>query len=336
MIAAGRRLRAGLEALVVDRRPAHRADDPRCRRRSGRARRRSRRSGASHVVGETLVAPSASSTSVAESRRALPQRTLLLSSAEGRGASLRPRTVPSQPAAPAPRSSRRGPARRPWARGLLSWVEAADTRSLTASHTYASGPVSRRARTTVASCAPASLRRGRRAFGSTSRPRTRISTRPTLAPAQGRAQRLLAVAAVLEHPERPDARRRGVAGEVGEVLVDPPQPVPRAVLAHQPGAHDGAVGVDDPLARRAHRAVVVLGVGDLPVRAARREHGRAPARSSRAPRDHSAASRTRPSRLTSSTSAAQGTSAGSRPGAVDTTNSCAWRYGRSTSAAPRR
>ena len=32
----------------------------------------------------------------------------------------------------------------------------------------------------------------------------------------------------------------------------------------RPGAHDGAVGVDDPLPRRAHRAVVVLGVGDRP------------------------------------------------------------------------
>jgi len=68
---------------------------------------------------------------------------------------------------------------------------------------------------------------------------------------------------LLEHLEASDRRRQPVAGQVGDVGIELPQPVPRAVVAYQAGPDDGAVGVDDPSSGGPHRAVAELGIGDL-------------------------------------------------------------------------
>jgi len=68
---------------------------------------------------------------------------------------------------------------------------------------------------------------------------------------------------VLEHLEASDRGRQPVAGQVGDVGIELPQPVPRAVVTYQAGPDDGAVGVDDPSSGGPHRAVVGLGIGDL-------------------------------------------------------------------------
>ena len=60
-----------------------------------------------------------------------------------------------------------------------------------------------------------------------------------------------AVGQCVEHLESPHPVGQLVAGQVGDVGVELPQAVPRRVMAHQPGAHHRAVGVDDPAARRA-------------------------------------------------------------------------------------
>ena len=78
------------------------------------------------------------------------------------------------------------------------------------------------------------------------------------------AQPPFAEVELLEHFEPAHAVGQPVAGQVGDVGVELPQPVPRGVVAHQTGAHHRAVGVDDPPAGRRHRAVVGFGVGDLP------------------------------------------------------------------------
>ena len=87
------------------------------------------------------------------------------------------------------------------------------------------------------------------------------------APAVQRRQRLPEPALIerqlLEQPRSPGPRRQPIPGQVGDVGVELPQPVPRGVVAHQPGPDHGAVGVDDPSPGRPHRAVVRLGVGDL-------------------------------------------------------------------------
>src|SRR5690606_33970883 len=54
---------------------------------------------------------------------------------------------------------------------------------------------------------------------------------------QRRSQRLLAVAARLQHPKRPYPRRRRVPGEVGDAWIELPQPVPGGVVPHQSGPH---------------------------------------------------------------------------------------------------
>jgi hypothetical protein len=68
---------------------------------------------------------------------------------------------------------------------------------------------------------------------------------------------------LLEHLEASDRRRQPVAGKVGDVRIELPQPVPHAVVAYQAGPDDGAVGVDDPSSSGPHRAVAELGIGDL-------------------------------------------------------------------------
>ena len=77
------------------------------------------------------------------------------------------------------------------------------------------------------------------------------------------AQPPFAVPDLLEDLEPAHAVGQSVAGQIGDVGVELPQSVPGGVVAHQPGTHDGAVGVDDPAARGCHRAIVGVGVGDL-------------------------------------------------------------------------
>ena len=110
---------------------------------------------------------------------------------------------------------------------------------------------------------PRSRSRGRNSSGSTSTPRTRISSRAAVARRKRLPQPFFAVAELFEHLETAHTVRQSVAGQVGDVGVELPQPVPGRVVAHQTRAHHRAVGVDDPAARRRHRAVVGIGVGDL-------------------------------------------------------------------------
>ena len=107
------------------------------------------------------------------------------------------------------------------------------------------------------------------------------------------AQPPFAVAELVEHLEAAHAVGQPVAGQVGDVGVELPQPVPGGVVAHQPGAHHRAVGVDDPPAGRRHRAVVGFGVGDLLRRRPASWPGGSRPASAR-PADHRHASRTLP------------------------------------------
>ena len=68
---------------------------------------------------------------------------------------------------------------------------------------------------------------------------------------------------LLEHLEAADRCRQPIAGQVGDVGIELPQPVPCAVVAYQAGPDDGAVRVDDPSSGSPHRAVAELGIGDL-------------------------------------------------------------------------
>ncbi len=72
--------------------------------------------------------------------------------------------------------------------------------------------------------------------------------------------------------------------------------MPGGVLAHQPGTHDGAVGVDDPAARSAAAALVRVGVGEMLLGPAIAEDRGAPphARLRQIGTDHRQASRTEP------------------------------------------
>src|SRR3954471_24359414 len=58
---------------------------------------------------------------------------------------------------------------------------------------------------------------------------------------QGVAQPLFAEAELLEHLEATDAFRQPVSGQIGDVGVELPQPVPRRVVANQSGTDDRAV-----------------------------------------------------------------------------------------------
>ena len=121
-----------------------------------------------------------------------------------------------------------------------------------------------RAMTTETGCDPRSRSRARNASGSTSTPRTRISTAPTSTRRKRLAQPPFAVVQLLEHFEPAHVLGQPIAGQVGDIGVELPQPVPGGVVPHQTCAHHRAVGIDDPPAGRRHRAVVGFGVGDLP------------------------------------------------------------------------
>ena len=103
----------------------------------------------------------------------------------------------------------------------------------------------------------------RKASGSTRTPRIRISSAPQSSAGQRLPQPPLIERQLLEHLEAPHPRRQPITGQVGDVGVELPQPVSRAVVADQPGPHDGAVGIDDPPSGGPHRAVIRVGVGDL-------------------------------------------------------------------------
>jgi hypothetical protein len=77
------------------------------------------------------------------------------------------------------------------------------------------------------------------------------------------AQNLFPQGQLVKHLEAPQPGWQLVTGQVGDVGVQLPQSVPGTVVTHQPGAHHGAIRVDDPAARRPGRAVVRIGVGDL-------------------------------------------------------------------------
>ena len=76
------------------------------------------------------------------------------------------------------------------------------------------------------------------------------------------AQSPFAVGQLLENFEPAHVLGQPIAGQVGDIGVELPQPVSGGVVPHQTCAHHRAVGVDDPPAGRRHRAVVGVGVGD--------------------------------------------------------------------------
>ena len=110
---------------------------------------------------------------------------------------------------------------------------------------------------------PRGRSRLRNASGSTCTPRTRISSAPQSSADRALAEPALIELQLLEHLEAAHRRRQPVAGQIGDVGIELPQPVPHAVVAHQPGPDHGTVRVDDPASGRPHSAVVGLGVGEL-------------------------------------------------------------------------